>query len=200
MTGRGRGHGIKRGRGRGKGRGRGRQIGTVNKTNVEQYESIEYLLDEMEEEDDPFATDDDLDKDYVPSDTETNPEKSNIEDDMMRKMAKASKTTKSKIAKDKQKFVEANRDKSKGGAPPFADISPDKPNIEADTVVKNSKKRKATKSMSKEDKKKFAGIIKGEEIIYNLNHKLHANIHATTAAWERVAKQMEKPGMYLLTF
>lgn len=66
----------------------------------------------------------------------------------------------------------------------------------SETMTKSDLKRKATKSLSKDDKIKFAQIIQAEEIIYNLNHKFHSNIQALTAAWDRVAAKMEKPDMY----
>lgn len=64
--------------------------------------------------------------------------------------------------------------------------------------VKSSKsapKRKKSKSSNKEEKMKLAEIIKSEQVIYNLNHKHHSNIHAVSAAWERVSVKMGKSGM-----
>lgn len=67
------------------------------------------------------------------------------------------------------------------------------------------KKRRGTKRklsrakenpITKEDKRKLSKIIESEEVIYNLKHELHSNVLATTAAWDRVATQMDKNGMY----
>lgn len=42
----------------------------------------------------------------------------------------------------------------------------------------------------------MAGFVREEEIIYNLQHKLHSNGPALSAAWQRVATKMGKSGKY----
>lgn len=70
-------------------------------------------------------------------------------------------------------------------------------------LEKTPKRKKAGSTGNKEDKLRLAGIIKGEEVIYNLNHKWHSNLGAVSAAWDRVAMKMDKPGknkIFLFTF
>lgn len=67
---------------------------------------------------------------------------------------------------------------------------------------KAAKAKVATKVSSKkvtaiEEKLKLADLIEKEELIYNLNHKMHSNQHALASGWERVAKNMDKSGKYL---
>lgn len=69
---------------------------------------------------------------------------------------------------------------------------PNKRNAKS-VVSKNEKKKKAARS-TKEQKTQLAEIVKHEEIIYNLNHKLHSNSNAMIAAWDRVAKKMGRSG------
>lgn len=53
--------------------------------------------------------------------------------------------------------------------------------------------KKYKKSMDK-DKKKMAKLVDGEEVIWNLKHKLHSNANAVAAAWKRIAEQMNRKG------
>lgn len=59
------------------------------------------------------------------------------------------------------------------------------------------KRRKVGSTGKKDEKVKLADFIKDEEVIYNLNHRLHSNLSAVSAAWDRVAKKMDKPGKLL---
>lgn len=66
-----------------------------------------------------------------------------------------------------------------------------------------SKNRKPTAKKSKlelknEEKRKLAECIKVEDVIYNINNKLHSNGPAMSAAWQRVAQKMEKDGNKLI--
>lgn len=68
-----------------------------------------------------------------------------------------------------------------------------------DKSVKKVQSSKVTKKKTtREDKMKLADIVKGEEIIYNLQHKLHSNGPALLAAWERVATKMDRSGEYFI--
>lgn len=69
-----------------------------------------------------------------------------------------------------------------------------------ESSAEGKKRKKVGATANKDDKLKLASIIKDEEIIYNLKHKLHSNLSALSAAWERVAKKMDKPGEYILFF
>lgn len=60
--------------------------------------------------------------------------------------------------------------------------------------------KKSKKEMANEDKIKLASIVQDEEIIYNLQHKLHSNSSAMSAAWKRVATKMDKSGNYFRFF
>lgn len=60
------------------------------------------------------------------------------------------------------------------------------------TVKRANKKQK--KDMSMEDKLKLAGLVKAEELIWNLQNKLHSNHSAVSAAWERIATKMNGSG------
>lgn len=60
--------------------------------------------------------------------------------------------------------------------------------------------KKSKKEMANEDKIKLASIVQEEEIIYNLQHKLHSNSSAMSAAWKRVATKMDKSGNYFPFF
>lgn len=57
---------------------------------------------------------------------------------------------------------------------------------------KIGKKKKA--DLKKEDKVKLAECIKQEDVIFNIQNKLHSNAAAVLAAWQRVATKMDKPG------
>lgn len=65
---------------------------------------------------------------------------------------------------------------------------------------KEKAQKKAKKRNSDEEKIKLAGFVKDEEIIYNLQHKLHSNGPALSAAWQRVATKMDKNGKYSQLF
>lgn len=54
---------------------------------------------------------------------------------------------------------------------------------------------KASADLKKDVKMKLAEILKGEDLIYNTQNKLHSNIHAVAAAWDRIAVKMDKSGM-----
>lgn len=60
--------------------------------------------------------------------------------------------------------------------------------------------KKSKKEMANEDKIKLASIVQDEEIIHNLQHKLHSNSSAMSAAWKRVATKMDKSGNYFRFF
>lgn len=51
-----------------------------------------------------------------------------------------------------------------------------------------------------EEKIKLAGFIKEEDLIHNINNKLHSNAPAMVAAWQRVATKMDKSGKKFLLF
>lgn len=53
-----------------------------------------------------------------------------------------------------------------------------------------------TADLKKELKMKLAGIIKDEDLIFNTQNKLHSNVNALAAAWDRVAEKMNKPGRF----
>lgn len=65
----------------------------------------------------------------------------------------------------------------------------------APKVVKPSKLQ-----LKKEEQMKLAGFIKEEDVIFNINNKLHANGPAMAAAWKRVATKMEKSGRIIHIF
>ena len=55
-------------------------------------------------------------------------------------------------------------------------------------------KKKSKNAISQEDKEKLAGFLKEEDVIYNLQNKLHSNGPAVAAAWNRIATKMDKSG------
>lgn len=67
----------------------------------------------------------------------------------------------------------------------------------APKVAKPSKSQ-----LKKEEQMKLAGFIKDEDedVIFNINNKLHANGSAVAAAWKRVATKMEKSGKIIHIF
>lgn len=56
--------------------------------------------------------------------------------------------------------------------------------------------KKSKREIANESKMKLASFVQKEGVIYNLQHKLHSNVPALSAAWQRVATQMEKNGNY----
>lgn len=55
--------------------------------------------------------------------------------------------------------------------------------------------KKTTADLKRDVQMKLAEILKGEDLIYNTQNKLHSNIHAVAAAWDRIAVKMDKSGM-----
>lgn len=67
-----------------------------------------------------------------------------------------------------------------------------------------SKKAKPTVKKNKlelknEEKRKLAECIKVEDVIHNINNKLHSNGPAMSAAWQRIARKMGKDGNKLIS-
>lgn len=60
--------------------------------------------------------------------------------------------------------------------------------------------RKKKSEIKMEEKSKLAGFIKEEDLIHNINNKLHSNAPAMVAAWQRVATKMDKSGKKFLLF
>lgn len=178
-----------------------RNVKQTKKHDEETYENYEFLDDE--EEDNPYSPDassdeyklekedenhdDDEEEEKIKkkgkkmkplkTDASKNPRK-----DATRKVDMASKPNKSKSV-DPLKSKEQNADEA---SKPDASTS-------VDPLKPMERKRKHTGT--NDDKAKLASIIKGEEIIYNFQHPLHSNLSALSAAWERVAKAMDKPRM-----
>lgn len=84
------------------------------------------------------------------------------------------------------------------------------PEAQKKTKKKDSEKNSATKPVSKpkekkikkyvatfDEKRKFAGFLEKEQLIWDLKHKLHANHYAQTAAWDRLSLKMNKTGNFL---
>lgn len=74
--------------------------------------------------------------------------------------------------------------------------------------AKRSKSSKSSKTSEKSagqeklvvstaEKKKLAGIVEKEEVIWDLSNQLHRNNNAVTSAWTRVAEQMGKTGSFI---
>lgn len=63
---------------------------------------------------------------------------------------------------------------------------------------KVSKKEKT--DLKNEEKRKLAEFVKEEDIIFNIQNKLHSNALAVSAAWERVLKKMNKTGNNFIFF
>lgn len=59
---------------------------------------------------------------------------------------------------------------------------------------------KSKRDIANEKKIKLASLVQEEEIIYNLQHKMHSNNAALSAAWKRVATKMEESGKYFRFF
>lgn len=90
----------------------------------------------------------------------------------------------------------ANKTESKGDSK-GASTSDSKSASTSGSKSASKSYKKKPKKVSTEEKIKLAELVKGEEIIHNIQHKLHSNSMAMTAAWERVAAKMEKSGKCL---
>lgn len=115
----------------------------------------------IESDEEPFATDGDEDYDYV---GENKKEKKGSRDDDDGDSSDSAKITPKKQAKNNAKGATKRAPK----------------------VVEPSKLQ-----LKKEEQMKLAGLIKEEDVIFNINNKLHANGPAVAAAWKRVATKME---------
>lgn len=79
-------------------------------------------------------------------------------------------------------------------------------NLTSKPVCKPKEKRTQNESKTKkfvatfDEKKKFAGYLEKEQLIWDLKHKLHANNHAQSAAWDRISAKMNKTGNFLHTY
>lgn len=171
----------------------------------------EFLEDE---EEDPFAPDEDSEGDYVPEEEKQKKVKQpkrgaaskkgnknpvSNDDQSPKSVPKDGKSTKPVPKGGRSTEPVSNDDQLPKSVPKDGQLTEPIPKDDQTTkpVLKGREKGSAAK---KDDQMKLANIIEDEEIIYNLNHKLHSNLSAMSAAWERVAKKMNKSGKHLFYF
>lgn len=87
---------------------------------------------------------------------------------------------------------EGEKNKNAGEDEPMTSGTKRKQKSEPKRKVKGVKK--PSSDLKNEEKQKLAELIKHEDIIFNLQNKLHSNAGAVLAAWQRVADKMNKSG------
>lgn len=155
----------------------------------DQYEGYEFLDDD---EKDPFSTDEDSEGDYKPDEksaqkiSASKQKQKPLSGNVGKKKVGIGKGGKKKGEKGKGKKGEDEKGKGKE--------EKDEEQNDETSAPKAMKRKKVGATGKKDEKLQLAAAIRDEPIIYNLNHKLHSNLSATTAAWERIAKKVEKSG------
>lgn len=166
------------------------------KTDDGKYSNYEFL--DEEEEEDPYATDEDNDE-FVPEENATNTDETSASDednDVSKKQNKQPKRKKNAAKTGETSALHGHCDEftleqeaKKQNKQPKRRKNETKMD---QTTTPNTKRKKI--GATKEEKIKLANIIKEEEIIHNLSHRLHSNLSALSAAWDRVAQKMGKSG------
>lgn len=192
----------------------------LKQANNEEYVEYEFLDDE--EEKDPYATDGDSEEYVLEKESEQDDE--DEADEGTKQKRKRKKSLKKKNDETKVGPSTAAKNTAKRGRNTSAKIVPkngppltpvnvaanaqsspiDTVEINQSAAAENAAEssqstpniKRGKKPTHKDEKLKLAKIIEEEEIIHNLNHKLHSNLSAMSAAWDRVAKKMDKPGKY----
>lgn len=67
-----------------------------------------------------------------------------------------------------------------------------------ETTDKFEEAPKGNKEELQRIKHELAAAVLPEEVIHNLNHRLHSNVNAVEAAWKRVSAKINKPGIYIV--
>lgn len=67
-------------------------------------------------------------------------------------------------------------------------------NVTAKSGDSETEKKKSNRKAAKDEKVMLAKLVEDEEIIWNIRHELHSNTNAMSAAWDRIATQMNRSG------
>lgn len=136
----------------------------------------------QDEDEEPFACSSEDDKTYVP-DFETQKKKKKVKAVVKKKKKKASKKNAETQEIELQETGNGEAISSSGDSQP----------TESSSTFKSRSAR-----FGSQDKIQLAGLVGIEEAIWNTQAKLHSNLHAVNAAWNKVAKGMNRPGKHFL--